>query len=349
MDIKLITQNRFSQVISVFSKVSCALMLTLTPIAHGEQYNQDIIVVSEGRQVSGAASLSEPEAKSSLSPEQKQTMLQLITDEKAKRQSDAEQGRPTTKRATREYIMSLRHAGQLSVNALQSINQASQALLKSETSVNLVTKNTATTPSVTTNTATANNSIESQSPNSQSLTNHVSQQSIIGYRDFDIYEAYSRLFDDFDEDGFYQTFSVTFDADVYGFTQGEPANVYAELYLSRNGGPWEHYYSTEVFTIYGDATDDDYELLTTLAQGYKTDYYDVLIDLYELGYEDIVATLSADESDGLYALPLESSDRDEVYEDEYVEVIESEVIVSGGSVSWFMLLLPLLLMRVKEV
>ncbi|PMG75325.1 hypothetical protein BCU84_16160 [Shewanella sp. 10N.286.51.B7] len=352
MDIKLITQNRFSQVISVFTKVSCALMLTLAPTAYADEHEQDMIVVSEGRQVSGAASLSEPAGKASLSPEQKQTLLQLIADEKAKRKSDAAQGKPLPKRATREYITSLRQAGQLSVNALHSVNQASQALSKLETSVNEVTTDAATTPSathaaatnpVTANTVTTNNSIESQSSNSKLLTNHVSQQSIIGYRDFDIYEAYSRLFDDFDEDGFYQTFSVTFDADVYGFTQGEPANVYAELYLSRNGGPWEHYYSTEVFTIYGDATDDDYEVLTTLAQGYKTDYYDVLIDLYEFGYEDIVATLSADESDGLYALPLESSDRDEVYEEEYIEVVETEVIVSGGSLAWSGLLMLLLL------
>ncbi|MCC4834728.1 choice-of-anchor H family protein [Shewanella sp. 10N.7] len=343
MDIKLITQNRFSQVISVFTKVSCALMLTLAPTAYADEYEQDMIVVSEGRQVSGAASLSDPAGKASLSPEQKQTLLQLIADEKAKRKSDAAQGKPLPKRATREHITSLRQAGQLSVNALHSVNQAPQALSKLETSVNEVTTDAATTHAATTNTVTTNNSIESQSSNSKLLTNHVSQQSIIGYRDFDIYEAYSRLFDDFDEDGFYQTFSVTFDADVYGFTQGEPANVYAELYLSRNGGPWEHYYSTEVFTIYGDATDDDYEVLTTLAQGYKTDYYDVLIDLYEFGYEDIVATLSADESDGLYALPLESSDRDEVYEEEYIEVVETEVIVSGGSLAWSGLLMLLLL------
>ncbi len=170
-----------------------------------------------------------------------------------------------------------------------------------------------------------------------------------GLRDFTIYQAYSHLYDDFDEDGFYQTFTVTFDADVYGFSVGEPANVYAELYLSRNGGPWEHYYSTDIFTIYGEAEDDSYEVLTTLAQGYKTDYYDVLIDLYEVGYEDIVATISSEEADSLYALPLESSDRDTVYIEE--EIIETEVIVSGGSTSGVMLILAvgLLIMRRKSM
>ena len=146
------------------------------------------------------------------------------------------------------------------------------------------------------------------------------------YHSFSIFDASSRLFEDFDYDGFYQTFSVTFDVDVNGAYLNERADLFAELYLSRNGGPWVHYYTTDVFTIYGDSTQDDYEVLTTLYTGYATDHYDVLIDVYEVGYSDIVATISADETDSLYALPLESSDRDR----------EPEVIVveeSGGSLS----------------
>ncbi|WP_394147530.1 choice-of-anchor H family protein [Shewanella atlantica] len=133
------------------------------------------------------------------------------------------------------------------------------------------------------------------------------------FHQFSIYEASSRLFTDNDFDGFYQTFSVTFDADLIGFGSYERADVYAELYLSRNGGPWVHYYSTDIFTIIGDSADDDFEVLTTLHTGYPTDHYDVLIDLYEVGFDDIVATISSDDTDNLYALPLESSDRDAVY------------------------------------
>ena len=278
----------------------------------------DNIIVSQGRQLALSESQVVTQKTGKLTESQRELMKQLIADEKQRLPNLTEQ------KLSREQITLQRQSGILSVNALQSINQTEQLKVNSQT----VTEK-------------SKNAIQFQQV-------QIQQQSIAGYRDFEIYQAYSRLFDDFDEDGFYQTFSVTFDADVYGFTQGEPANVYAELYLSRNGGPWEHYYSTEVFTIYGDATDDDYEVLTTLAQGYKTDYYDVLIDLYELGYEDIVATLSADESDGLYALPLESSDRDEVYEQEYVEVVETEVIVSGGSVSLTALLM-LLMMRLYRL
>ena len=133
------------------------------------------------------------------------------------------------------------------------------------------------------------------------------------FHEFSIYDASSRLFTDNDLDGYYQTFSVTFDADLIGFGSYERADVYAELYLSRDGGPWVHYYSTDIFTIIGDSSDDDFEVLTTLHTGYPADYYDVLIDLYEVGFDDIVATISSDDTDNLYALPLESSDRDEVY------------------------------------
>ncbi|MGZ9898959.1 choice-of-anchor H family protein [Shewanella gaetbuli] len=165
-------------------------------------------------------------------------------------------------------------------------------------------------------------------------------QARIGYRDFVIYDAFSRLFDDFNGDGYYHSFSVTFDADVYGFTVNDPADVYAEMYLSRNGGPWEHYHTTDVFTIYGESDEDDFEVITTLAQGYKTDYYDVLIDLYEYGYPEVVATLSADESDGLYALPLQSRDRDIYYEEEV-----GYVSAGGLSIGVLGLLLLLALMK----
>lgn len=150
------------------------------------------------------------------------------------------------------------------------------------------------------------------------------------YHSFAIYDASSRLFEDFDYDGFYRTFSVTFDVDVFGAYLNERADLFAELYLSRNGGPWVHYYTTDVFTIYGDSTQDDYEVLTTLYTGYQTDHYDVLIDVYEVGYSGIVASISADNTDGLYALPLESRDRDS----------SSEVIIvdEGGAVSFFALL-----------
>ena len=68
------------------------------------------------------------------------------------------------------------------------------------------------------------------------------------YHEFSIYEASSRLFEDIDYDGFFRTFSVTFDADVHSYYMGERADVYADLYLSRNGGPWELYHTCLLYT-----------------------------------------------------------------------------------------------------
>jgi len=142
------------------------------------------------------------------------------------------------------------------------------------------------------------------------------------YADFAIYGATSVLQDDFDGDGFYQTFSVIFDADIYSYTEDQFGEVYALLYISKNGGPWSHYFTTDNFIVEGDTDLDEYEVITTFLSGYSTDYYDVIIDLYQVGYSDIVASYSSDDSNALYALSLESAD----YDEPYVEVVES----SGG-------------------
>jgi hypothetical protein len=151
---------------------------------------------------------------------------------------------------------------------------------------------------------------------------------------FVIYEGYSSLIEDYDGDGYYQTFSVTFDADLVTYYAHEEAVVYAELYLSENGGPWEHYYSTDSFVIHGESTDDEFEVYSTLAQGFTTNHYDVLIDLYEEGYPNIVASYSSDDSSSLYGLPLESSG----YDLEYVEYYE-EATIHGGSTSNLVLII----------
>jgi hypothetical protein len=165
------------------------------------------------------------------------------------------------------------------------------------------------------------------------------------YLEFYIYGASSRLFDDIDYDGFFRTFSVTFDADVFGPYSGQRARVYADLYLSRDGGPWELYFTTEAFTIIDDLSDDEYEVLTTLDVGYNTQYYDVLIDLYEVGYSDIVATISSDDTDALYALPLESADRDH-----YEQIISStRVGISAGSISAYLMSLLVIVALMRNV
>lgn len=158
------------------------------------------------------------------------------------------------------------------------------------------------------------------------------------HHSFSIYSGYSELLTDIDADGYYQTFSVSFDADVLSPFINEQALVYADLYLSQNGGPWILYFSTDNFTITGESTEDEFEVITNLESGYVPDSYDVLIDLYEVGFSDVVATYSSDDTNALYALPLESSD----YDPEYIEVEYYDE--HGGSFGSACLLFFLLIM-----
>jgi hypothetical protein len=157
-------------------------------------------------------------------------------------------------------------------------------------------------------------------------------KSYSNYADFAIYGATTYLQDDYDSDGFYQTFSVSFDADIYSYTPTQLGEVYALLYISKDGGPWTHYYTTDSFLIEGETDLDEYEVMTTFLSGYSADHYDILIDLYQVGYSDIVASYSSNDSNALYALSLESAD----YDEPYIEVIE---VSHGGSFSIAILVL----------
>ena len=151
--------------------------------------------------------------------------------------------------------------------------------------------------------------------------------------DFIIYDAFSYLEADIDGDGYHQSFSIVFDADYFPYSYSDYADVYASLYLSRNGGPWEHYYSSEIFTLYLDSDQDEYEVSTTLEQGYIAGHYDILIDLYQANNNQLVASYSSDDNNALYALPLESSENDVIY--------VNEVVVTHGGSSYVLWILCL--------
>jgi hypothetical protein len=180
--------------------------------------------------------------------------------------------------------------------------------------------------------------VRSQLQRNKKLANPaVKEHSQSDYYGFSIFTAQSQLLTDNDADGFYHGFSVTFDADYLRYDEYNQATVYAELYLRKKNGPWLHYYTTDSFVIHSDSTDDAYEVVTSLLDGYHSEYYDVLIDLYEVGYSDVIASYSSDDSNALYALPLESANYDR-----YV-VVEEVYIEQGGSFSILLSLLLLLL------
>ncbi len=149
--------------------------------------------------------------------------------------------------------------------------------------------------------------------------------------DITIYDASTTLISDFDHDGFYHRFRVAIDADTVYSTSW----VYAKLYLSYEGGPWNYYATSGDFHIHGDSELDIYVVETELAEGFPAGYYDVHIDLYDAEYGDWLLSYGPYDDESLSALPLEDS----VYDDHYYSTgITTEVIVAGhGGISLWLL------------
>jgi len=150
--------------------------------------------------------------------------------------------------------------------------------------------------------------------------------------DITIYDASTTLISDFDDDGFYHRFSVGIDVDTISSTSW----VYAKLYLSYEGGPWNYYASSDDFHIHGDSELDIYVVETELAEGFPAGYYDIRIELYDAEYGDWLLSYGPYDDDSLSALPLEDSVYDDVYY--YSSGYTTEVIVAGhGGVSVWLL------------
>jgi hypothetical protein len=149
-----------------------------------------------------------------------------------------------------------------------------------------------------------------------------------------IYDARTLLSYDDDGDGFYHRLEVTFDADV---DHGD-AFVYARLYLSYEGGPWNLYFTTNVFHILEDVSYDDYAVETRLLEGYPTGYYDILIELYDADWDEHVASYGPYEDGALRALPLEDLQRDTLGYDEGAYPV-SDSHGGGGGIGLLGLLL----------
>ncbi len=164
--------------------------------------------------------------------------------------------------------------------------------------------------------------------------------------DFTLYDASTELISDFNYDGFYHRFSVTFDAD----TIYDVAYVYAKMYLSYEGGPWNHYATSDDYHIYLDGEDDTMTIETELADGFSPGYYDIRIELYDADHNEWLLSYGPYDDASLSGLPLEDS-----YYDDFDYVGDghlTEVIVSGhghGAMGWLLLLIPALMTTVRTV
>ena len=158
---------------------------------------------------------------------------------------------------------------------------------------------------------------------------------------FEIFEADLRMLSDIDGDGYHHALNVLFDVDV---SHGD-ATVYARLYLSRDGGDWSHYYTTDLFGIHSDDFADAYEVETELLDGYPPGYYDLLIEIYSLDHAFMVTSKVLDYHYLGRDVRLEDLARDEAYygetyyEEEYIEY-------SHGASSAGALILLLLVVQV---
>ena len=163
-----------------------------------------------------------------------------------------------------------------------------------------------------------------------------SQTENAGY-DFWFYTADVVLFNDDDADGFYWGIDLLFDADTWY----DVAEVYAVVYLSYEGGPWNETAVTDSFLIFGATGDDEYVLVTELMSGYPTGHYDVLIELFDSYDGEFLASFGPGDTSELSFLPLEDFNRDEPFADPPVVVVRGG---GGGAVSWWTISTMLLLL-----
>lgn len=165
------------------------------------------------------------------------------------------------------------------------------------------------------------------------------------YSDFSLYDASVELIEDLDYDGFYHRFSVTMDAD----TVYSNAHVVAELYISYQGGPWNYYASSDVFTIYGDSANDAFVIESELVEGFPAGYYDIRIDLYDADHNTWLLSYGPYDDNSLSALPLEDSYRDSFYDGTGVSY-ETDIYVHGNGAmnGWGLLLLAGLVIMARQ-
>lgn len=162
------------------------------------------------------------------------------------------------------------------------------------------------------------------------------QRTVSANNDFWFYSADVVLFNDHDLDGHFHGVDLLFDADTYY----DEVEVYAVAYLSLSDGPWNEYFATDNFTLFGTSADDAFNVVTELVSGYPTGSYDLLIELFDAYDDTYLASFGPLDTSLLAFLPLEDSDRD--VPAETIVVVED----GGGALGWLTLLVLLVVPQV---
>ncbi len=162
-----------------------------------------------------------------------------------------------------------------------------------------------------------------------------------------IYNASTRLISDDNDNGFFHRFSITIDAD----TIYHSAYIYARLYLSFEGGPWDHYASSDSFPIFGDSVADTLVIETELSDGFLPGYYDVRIELYDADDNHWLLSYGPFDDASLSALPLEDSYYDSPHENiSIITPVETNIVVAAhaGSISWLFAFLAIVIVTLRR-
>lgn len=145
-----------------------------------------------------------------------------------------------------------------------------------------------------------------------------------------VYDAKINLLEDYDNDGHYARFEVTYDADDL---RGNGLYAYAVVSLVDLNGYAQTLYTGPTFYIYGDTNSDAQRHEFTLQDDYSPGDYRLRVDLYDACCGSLLDTLitSAQEP-----IPLEGQYFDTIsyHEDVYVEEHYYEEDDGGYGGSW---------------
>jgi hypothetical protein len=153
--------------------------------------------------------------------------------------------------------------------------------------------------------------------------------------DFWIYDSYVTLDNDIDYDGYFSSFTIEFDVD----TIYQRAAIYAEIYSSTSD-TFTPFYTTDIYYINGDNTQDAIVVENTLVTGFPSNDYEIMIVIYDADTDEVVAVSDGTDDADLAFISLESENY------EYVEPVDVIVVERGGSMGGVLLIaLGLVAMR----
>lgn len=138
--------------------------------------------------------------------------------------------------------------------------------------------------------------------------------------DFWIYDSYVNLTADIDYDGYYSSFTLEFDVD----TIYQSAPIYAVIYTSTSD-EFTPFYTTNIYNIYGDNTQDAIIIENDLVTGFPSNEYELMVVIYDADTDEVVAVSDGTDDADLAYLSLESENY------EYVETVEVVVVEHGGA------------------